>query len=115
MDTNIVNDLRLKLHIQYPDLEECYVDGFACALAEIAEEANPYEEETIEHQHWQDGWWAGFYNEKPLFTLSGNHCDAEQPKPDEHHIVDFLVKFLEISGVIAVSALVSYQLWDMVA
>ena len=53
--------------------------------------------------------------EKPLFNLEGPTVAAAQPKPHEHRFSDFLVTFLEISGVIAVSALVGYQLWDLVA
>lgn len=115
MDQHILADVRLKLHLEYPDLEECYVDGYACSLAGLAEETNPYTLNSIEGDYWTDGWWSAFYEEKPLFNLEGPTIETAQPKPVEHRFSDYVVTFLEISGVIAVSALVSYQLWDFVA
>jgi hypothetical protein len=115
MDTNIEGDLKLKLHIEFPDLEDCYVDGYACALAGIHESTNPYQEDCIEGQYWSEGWWSGFYSEKALFNLDGAVIDKTQPKPEEHKVANMIVRILEISGVIAVSALVGYQIWDLVA
>ena len=115
MDSQVLANLRLKLHLEYPDLEDCYVDGYACSLAGLSEETNPYLLDSIEGNYWTDGWWAAFYEEKPLFNLEGPTVAAAQPKPHEHRFSDFFVTFLEISGVIAVSALVGYQLWDLVA
>ncbi|NDC31752.1 MAG: transmission trait enhancer LetE [Bacteroidetes bacterium] len=115
MDTQIEADLRLKLHIDYPDLEDCYVDGYACALAGIDEFSNPYANDSIEGEYWTEGWWAGFYSEKALFNLEGPVIEKQQPKPEDHKVAHMIVRILEISGVIAVSALVGYQIWDLVA
>jgi hypothetical protein len=115
MDKNILADLRLKMHIEHPDYEECYVDGYACGLAEMDEEMNPYGNDSIEGQYWTEGWWSAFYDEKPLFSLEGVNITKAQPKPHEHRFADFVVTFLEISGVLAVSTLVGYQLWELVA
>jgi hypothetical protein len=76
---------------------------------------NPYAQDSIEGQYWSEGWWNAFYDEKPLFRLDGADVSNDQPQPHEHRVADFIVTFLEISGVIAVSTLVGYQIWEFVA
>ncbi len=62
----------LKLHIehQFPNLEDCYSEGYENSLNSIGEEQNPYTPGTTEHQQYSDGWWAGFYGEEPLYGTS---------------------------------------------
>ena len=115
MKQDILADIRLKMQIEHPDYEDCYVDGYACALADISEESNPYATDSIEGQYWTEGWWNAFYDETPLFNLEGANIEKAQPKPSEHKVTDFIITFLEISGVLAVSTLVGYQLWELVA
>ena len=115
MNENILADLRLKMQIENPDYEDCYVDGYACGLAQFSEEDSPYSSDSIEGQYWSEGWWNAFYEEKPLFSLDGVNPVQAQPIPEEHRVSDFIITFLEISGVLAVSTLVGYQLWELVA
>lgn len=114
MENDAIALMRLKLNIENPNYEECYVDGYACGLASLTEESNPFVQDTVESEYWSDGWWDATYEQKPLFTLDGANVDS-QPKAHEHRFSDFIVTFLEISGVIAVSTLLGYQLWELVA
>ena len=115
MKDDILADVRLKMQVENPNYEDCYVDGYACGLAELGEELNPYSIDSIEGQYWTEGWWNAFYGEKPLFNLDGANFDKSQPKPNDHKVADFIISFLEISGVIAVSTLLGYQIWELVA
>ena len=114
MKNDILADLRLTIQLENPDYEECYVDGYACSLADVPENMNPYMLDSVEAQYWTEGWWNAFYEEKPLFTLEGVNMKA-QPKPHEHHVSDYIITFLEISGVLAVSSLLGYQILELVA
>lgn len=116
--------LQLKFNIEHPSLEECYAYGYECAKAQIPEEENPYTPRTSESEQWLEGWWAGFYDEEPLYAN-----DPEQAQPvytvlDEHAANDvqydersngLLTRVLEITGLIVVSAFIGYQLIEMVA
>ena len=69
-----------------------------------------------------DGWWAGFYNQEPIFacpaTFEQAAIESEQSANDHvyhEHIENFFIKFLEISGVLVISAMVGYQLIELVA
>lgn len=59
---NILSTAKLILELQAPALEDCYQEGFAYAVNGCLED-NPYLEGTANFNHWNDGWWAGFYNE----------------------------------------------------
>ena len=121
---NVLPYIRLDFNINHPSIEECYVDGYSAAMNEVEELRNPFKEGSAEARHWAEGWWAGFYGEEPLFTLAGipmeesafitNKADNDasflSPK-----INLYLLRFLEISGALAVSALVGYQLVELVA
>lgn len=112
--------LKLRFNVDHPSIEESYVYGYECALAEISEEENPYSHNSKAYEQWQEGWWAGFYGEPPMFDLP--HLEQESfeftAANDQiyHESMDnFFIKFLEISGMIAVSAFVGYQLIELVA
>ncbi len=112
--------LKFKFHVEHPTLEECYAYGYECALANIDEDSNPYQLNSPEREQWLEGWWAGFYNDQPLFDdeiLAESHeadldavNDNTYHKPQNH----YLLRALEIAGVIAVSAILGYQVIDIV-
>lgn len=116
----LLPDLKLRFNIEHPSYEECYLFGYECALSEVAEEDNPFRQNSQEAEQWVEGWWAGMYGEKPLFDLSSLEDDAELSKEiaaNDHSYQksSFLTLVFEISGAIAASAIVGYQLLDLVA
>ena len=116
----ILPDLKLRFNLAHPDFEECYAYGYECARVGLEEIENPYREQTHEHNLWLEGWWAGFYGEEPLFeSESISAADDElqkEPANDSHyHRNSFLTLVFEISGAIAASAIVGYQLLELVA
>jgi ribosome modulation factor len=124
--TALLPHIKLRLDIEHPSLEECYVYGYECALAEGNEDENPFREGTKESDQWLDGWWAGFYGEKPLFQLDyseGSSPIAEQEAANDQsfHVHgirinrSFLAKMLKITGAIVATALVGYQVFELVA
>ncbi|MDP3560766.1 MAG: transmission trait enhancer LetE [Legionellaceae bacterium] len=118
--TMFLPDIKLRFNIEHPNFEESYVFGYECALADISEEENPFVAGSKESDQWIDGWWAGFYGEKPAFYLaddyeiSRDHISANDHFYQEHSD-HFLTKFLEISGMLVMSAIVGYQLIELVA
>ncbi len=66
--TELLPHIKLRFNIEHPSFEECYSYGYECALAEVEEDENPFREGSIEHEQWQEGWWAGFYGEKPYMS-----------------------------------------------
>jgi ribosome modulation factor len=120
--TGLLPHVKLHFNVEHPTLEECYVYGYECALADITEEENPYQVNSKEHEQWLEGWWSGFYKEEPLFTWDDDVANADEAGIDAdndghfHEIRDsYLTKVLEIAGVIAVSAILGYQVIDLVA
>lgn len=118
----VLPDIKLRFNIEHPNLEECYAFGYECALAEIAEKENPYRPETIESEYWLEGWWAGFYGEQPIHELSAyvrekTEAVLHAANDEEYQAgkVGFFTKVLEISGIIAISTLLGYQVIDLVA
>ncbi|OGV36624.1 MAG: hypothetical protein A3E88_03235 [Legionellales bacterium RIFCSPHIGHO2_12_FULL_35_11] len=116
-DTKILlSHLKLKFNIDHPNVEESYSYGYESALASVPEDANPFAAGTLENEQWNDGWWAGFYGEQPLFLATDN---VEDLSANDYVFSDskenIFIKFLEISGVIAISAFVGYQLFELVA
>ncbi len=119
----LLPDIKLRFNIEHPNLEECYAYGYECGRAEINEEANPYRLGTTECEQWLEGWWAGFYGEEPLYDL-GDYLSTDTSNIAHEAANDmvyqgsktgFFTKVLEITGVIAVSAIVGYQVIDLVA
>jgi len=126
--TALLPDIKLRFNIKHPSLEDCYSFGYECALAEVGEEENPYSEASLEHEQWSEGWWAGFYGEKPLFELADAFSDeqvmAKEPEAandQAYHLVTHLVssrilaRMLQITGALAATAVVGYQVLDLVA
>ncbi|PJD95070.1 MAG: transmission trait enhancer LetE [Legionella sp.] len=118
--TTMLPDLKLQFNIEHPSDEECYLFGYECALSEVSEEENPFSAGSYEAELWSEGWWAGFYNEAPLFSLDAQEAHQELNKEkaaNEHQYQkrSVLSFFFEISGAIAASAIVGYQLLELVA
>ncbi|MGQ3891567.1 transmission trait enhancer LetE [Legionella sp. CNM-4043-24] len=116
--------IKLRLNIDHPTFEECYAYGYECAVAEVAEEENPFAEGSEEHEQWAEGWWAGFYGEEPLFPLKEAGVE-ESPvtenlvaanEQEYHPFLDkVLEKCLNLTGALVATAIVGYQVFDLVA
>lgn len=121
--TNLLPDLKLRLNIDHPGYEESYCFGYDCAAALMDEEENPYAGGTEEHNHWLEGWWAGFYGEEPLFKSSDTANDrkpemvltAANDKAFHFDYSVFITNFLKITGAITATAVLGYQILDLVA
>lgn len=120
--TGLLPHVKFQFDVEHPTLEECYQYGYECARANINEEENPYLMTSKESEHWVEGWWAGFYGETPLFDLekeSESYEGIEMEAENDGHFHEtresYLTRVLEIAGVIAVSAILGYQVLDLVA
>ncbi|WP_019215293.1 hypothetical protein [Legionella tunisiensis] len=122
--TELLPHIKLRFNIEHPSFEECYTDGYECALADIQEEENPFSEGSQEYYQWLEGWWAGFYGEKPLFELTDDALINDEPvaandqsyqKPNSLINSHFFANVLKITGAIAATAVVGYQVLDLVA
>lgn len=122
-NNNVLPDIALRFNINHPTIEESYWYGYECATADMAEESNPFKAGSTASDHWIEGWWAGFYGEEPAFShpliMEADHSEQIDTSANDHvyqdHLEQFLVKFLEISGVLMISAIVGYQLIELVA
>lgn len=119
--TSILPHLKFRFNIEHPSLEECYVYGYECACAGVVEAEDPYQAGSRESDEWLEGWWAGFYGNEPVFNenadvLSDDFAfDAVNDDAFHEARDSYLTKVLEIVGVIAVSAILGYQVIDLVA
>jgi ribosome modulation factor len=117
--TELLPHIKFQFDLKHPTLEECYIFGYECALASVEEEANPYASNTKESEHWVEGWWAGFYGEEPLFDwhhlVDREVLDADNDLEYHPGQESYLTRVLEIAGVIAISAILGYQVLDLVA
>lgn len=119
--------VKLHFNLNHPNLEECYIDGYETAKAELDEEDNPYAVGTLEHEQWQEGWWAGFYEEEPALQLNDSFEEESAPKQEiggnkaandqsYHPLYDgFIARLFQITGALAATAVVGYQVIDLVA
>lgn len=120
--TAILPHLKLQFNIDHPSYEECYLFGYECALSEVAEEENPFKANSQESEQWLEGWWAGVYGEEPLYDINSldqneKELDKIVSANDQQYVQkhSFLSLVFEISGAIAASAIVGYQLFELVA
>jgi hypothetical protein len=119
--TALLPHIKLRFNIEHPSYEECYMFGYECASSEVAEEDNPFREGSPESEQWLEGWWAGAYGEEPLFSV--NSVDSEElqqqkeaaANDQQYNKSSLLTLVFEISGAIAASAIVGYQLLELVA
>ena len=110
----VLPDLKLRFNIQHPNYEDCYAYGYACALASISCEDNPYQQSSRLWEQWDEGWNDGFYGQAPLFELDWLKAETAQNEPflTAH---PYVKTFLTITGTLAASVLVGYQLFDWAA
>ena len=119
--TTLLPHIKLRFNIEHPSYEECYAFGYECGLSEVTEDSNPFKQGSQEAEQWLDGWWAGFYGEEPLFSLDTLTEDKKESHKDiaandkHYHKTSFMTLVFEISGAIAASAIVGYQLLELVA
>ena len=120
--TALLPHIKLLLSIDHPSYEECYSFGYECAQAEMSEEENPYNEGSAAYDQWQEGWWAGFYGEEPLFKAELvdekpviSSLNAANDQAYHHDYGHFIANFLKITGAITATALIGYQIIDLVA
>lgn len=124
--TELLPHIKLRFNIEHPSYEECYVFGYECAIAEVNEEDNPYREGTKEYGQWVEGWWAGFYGEKPLFELADSSdlsllAEHDAANDQFYHIIsgivgsNFFANMLKFTGALAATAVVGYQVLELVA
>lgn len=125
-DTTALQDIKLRFNIDHPSIEDCYVFGYECASAEVDEEDNPFQKGSEEYNQWSDGWWDGFYGNEPLFTLDAEPEMSQEPVLADieaandktyHHagVYSFFSTFWKITGALAATAVVGYQVLDLVA
>ncbi len=114
--------IKFLVSVTHPNFDECYAYGYEAAIAEGSPDDNPYRDGTREHDHWLEGWWAGFYGEEPLYALAAaNESTQEEVHEPIPHFTEkllsrgFLTKMLKITGALAATAVVGYQVLDMVA
>lgn len=116
-------DIKLRFNIEHPNLEDCYIYGYECALSNIGEDENPFISGTKESEHWIEGWWAGFYGDKPPYELSDKEAGLSEPTSltsanDQlfhENVGHFFATVMEITGIIVLSAVVGFQIIDLVA
>ncbi|MFT4059026.1 MAG: transmission trait enhancer LetE [Legionella sp.] len=120
--TALLPYIKLHFNIEHPNYEESYAAGYESALAYAAEEDNPFPAGSQEAEHWLEGWWDALSGDEPLFEMS-TYVTDEAPIAKEIAANDkqycqkhgFLSLVIEISGAIAASAIVGYQLFELVA
>lgn len=114
--------VKLHLNVKHPSFEDCYSFGYDSSTAELSEEDNPFAAHTRESDYWLEGWWDAFYEHAPKHTLEDDLTSKDKvPHKASNDSIyaevrdNFIMKILEISGMLAVSAFVGYQLIDLVA
>lgn len=129
---DILPSLRLQLNVAKPNLEDVWTEGYEVSMSGGHEESNPYEINSTEHEHWSQGWWAGFYGEEPLYQNESiqpeihsvaaqlRQVEVKQPAANApiwmHPSVKRWAKHVvRIAGALAATAVVGYQIIDLVA
>ena len=123
-DTNtLLPYFRLRFNIDHPSYEESYALGYASCMNNEGEHTNPFLQDSQAAQHWSEGWWDALEGAAPLFTLEqdvketseagGRHIAAanDNEYQQKHSIMSFLI---EITGAIAASAILGYQLFELI-
>lgn len=116
-DLELLPHVKLHFNVKHATLEESYVYGYECAKYEVTENENPFVLGTKEHEQWSNGWWDGFYGDAPLFDLELKEEELVPANDNTYHEHkdSFMLKIFEISGVLVISAIVGYQLLELVA
>ncbi|MBI2786945.1 MAG: transmission trait enhancer LetE [Legionella longbeachae] len=120
--TALLPHIKLRFNVEHPSYEDSYAFGYECARAELSEEDNPFRTGTQQAEHWLEGWWDAMQGEEPLFELSLMEKEelpvAEAFAANDQHYChkhSFFSLVIEISSAIAASAIVGYQLFELVA
>ncbi len=58
--SNLLSTAKLLLEISVPSLEECWSHGYELSST-LSIDDNPFAEGSLNHHHWAEGWWAGFF------------------------------------------------------
>ena len=120
-ENKLLSYTRLQHHIDVPDLEEVWLDGYESAQAEVAENSNPYQTGTTEYFQWNEGWWSGFYEEAPLFKLADSPAQAvareniqttSEVSRQETEFKVWFKRFCQLAGALFVAA-ICVQLAEM--
>lgn len=123
----ILPDVLLDMHMKHPGLDECYFDGFSCGQAELNTNENPFQADSVESRYWLDGWMDAQFGQEPLFNPDGFAADQTgqlvfaNAENESHYYAASqsqrknFIRFIEITGAIAVSAFIGYQLIELVA
>ncbi len=56
-----------------------WLEGYESANDNIDADANPYLIDSEDYHYWQEGWWAGFYNEEPSFSYAKEELEQNEP------------------------------------
>lgn len=114
--------VKLKMAVESPTLESCYIDGYLAMQAEIAEESDPFNAGSSESEMWLQGWWAAFYGEEPLFDLKTEKYNPKVEGIIKHEAANDSVfasasfgRVVKVAGAIAATAFLGYQVMDMMA
>lgn len=120
--------LRLKLNLEHLNYESCYCDGYIAASEEHDVDDCPFEENSQQHKYWLEGWWAGFYGEAPLFDLElerhvetitqeaeSTQVDVEGAANDPFFTGVSFSQVARIAGALAATALIGYQVLELIA
>lgn len=110
----VLPDLKLRFNLAHPNYEECYAYGYACALASISTDENPYLPGSRLWEQWDEGWHDGFYGHEPLFALDWLTTETAVNEPF-YTTHPYLMTLIKITGTLAASVLVGYQLFEWVA
>ena len=120
--TALLPDIKLRFNIEHPSYEDSYALGYQSAMAYSPEEENPFRDGSQAAADWLEGWWDATSGAEPLFDLSPwNESEAlvveEIAANDKQYSAktSLLTLVIEVSGALAASALVGYQLFEMVA
>ena len=104
-DCDILNPVHSKFKPNIIDIEECWHEGHRAASAEEDEFSNPYLPHTKAHQFWQDGWWAGFYEEQFDFSKSPAQAQAVSTTERSTKKLSLHIASLVSCGLLSVYAL----------
>lgn len=83
---NVLGYSKLALHLNNPDLDDVWLEGFEAASSLQDETSNPYQKDNSEHEYWSQGWWAGFYGEAPLFEKEQVTDNCQEELSTEHSL-----------------------------
>ena len=117
-----INSPHFHFKLKHPRVEEAYWYGYECSKADIEESHNPFSDLSREGHYWTEGWWDAFYDQDPIFPSPMRadvvNTEVSDPANDQFYhqpMENLLTKFLEISGVLVISAILGYQLIELVA